>query len=34
MFNKKHKKTIKIVWSILAVFIAISMVLLYSPIFF
>ncbi len=31
MFNKKHKKVISIIWSVLAVLIAISMVLLYAP---
>lgn len=33
MFNPKHKKKIKVAWSILAALVIISMILLYAPIF-
>ena len=33
LFNKKHQKKIQIVWAALSIFIIISMILLYSPIF-
>ena len=34
MFGNKNKKVIKAIWSVLVVFIIISMVMLYTPIFF
>jgi len=33
LFNKKHQKRIQVVWAIVSIFIIISMILLYSPIF-
>lgn len=33
LFNKKHQKKIQIIWGILAALVAISMVLLYFPVF-
>jgi len=33
LFNKKHQKKIQVIWSVLAVLVAISMILLYAPIF-
>ena len=33
IFNPKHKKKIKVIWSILAVFLILSFILLYAPIF-
>lgn len=33
MFNKKNQKIVKIIWSAVGIIVAISMVLLYAPIF-
>lgn len=33
MFKAKHQKIIKMIWTVLAIIIAASMVLLYLPIF-
>jgi predicted nucleic acid-binding Zn ribbon protein len=32
--NKKHKKIMNVVWTVISLFIAVSMVLLYLPAFF
>ncbi len=32
--NKKHKKLVNAIWSIMGLFVAVSMVLLYLPAFF
>ncbi len=34
MFSKRNKKIVKVIWSVLGIIVAISMVLLYTPIFF
>lgn len=34
LFNQKHKKKVSIIWSIICVFIIISMLLMYAPAFF
>ncbi len=31
IFNPKHQKTIKIIWSVIAVLVMLSMVVLYLP---
>lgn len=34
LFNKKHRRTVGIIWGVLCVLIIVSMVLLYTPIFY
>jgi len=34
IFNKKHKKAVKVIWGIIGAVIIVSMILLYTPIFF
>jgi len=33
LFDRKHKKKIKVAWAILSILIIVSMVLLYAPLF-
>lgn len=33
LFDKKHQKKVRIIWGVLAVMIALSMILLYFPVF-
>jgi len=34
MFDRKNKKTVKIVWAVISILVAVSMVLLYMPALF
>jgi len=33
LFDRRHKKKVELVWKVLVILIAVSMVLLYAPIF-